>query len=134
VLRDVSFRRIAAFLTTGAVATTISYVIFILLEPLVGWLPAAGAAWGPSVIIAFLMNRRLTFGIKGRARIERQFGLHLAGALSQLALSLAGYFLLIDVLRLSLTPAFFINLVFTTAFSYAFMSIFTFARRAQPAG
>lgn len=129
--REDSFRRIAAFLTTGAVATAISYAIFIPLAPQVGWLPAAAAAWAPSVIVAFLMNRRFTFGIRERTRIERQFGLYLAGALSQLGLSFAGYFVLMDVMRLAATPAFFINLTFTTAFSYAFMSLVTFARRSQ---
>jgi putative flippase GtrA len=133
VRREFSLQRILAFLATGLVATAISYAIFIPLEPRLGWLPAAGAAWAPSVIVAFLLNRRLTFGIRGRARIERQFGLYAVGAFSQLGLSFAGYFVLIEVLGLAAAPAFFTNLILTTAFSYAFMSLVTFARRAQPA-
>lgn len=131
--REISFRRLAAFLTTGAVATAITFAIFILLEPHVGWLPAAAAAWAPSVIVAFLLNRRFTFGIKDRARIEQQFGLYLAGAFSQLGLSFAGYFVLMDVLHFAATPAFFINLVFTTAFSFGYMSLVAFARRSHRA-
>lgn len=130
--RDFSMRRVAAFLLTGAVATAISYAIFIPLEPHVGWMAAAVTAWAPSVVVAFLMNRRFTFGIRGSARLERQFGLYVAGAISQLILSFASYFVLIDVIGLAATPAFVGNLVFTTSFSYAFMSLVTFSRGPQP--
>ncbi len=130
---EIPLKRITAFLLVGAVATAISYAVFIPLEPRIGWLPAAAAAWAPAVVAAFLMNRRFTFGVRGRSQIERQFGLYLAGAISQLALSLAGYFVLMDLFGFAATPAFFINLLFTTTFSYAFMSLVTFARRPQPA-
>jgi putative flippase GtrA len=126
-------RRFTAFLITGVVATAISYAIFIPLEPRIGWLAAAFAAWAPSMIVAFFMNRRFTFGIRGTARLERQFGLYVVGAISQLALSFTGYFVLIDLMGVGARPAFFINLVCTTAFSYTFMSFVTFARRRQPA-
>lgn len=130
---ETPLKRAAMFIFVGAVATGISYAVFIPLEPHIGWLPAAGAAWAPAVVAAFLLNRRFTFGVRGRAQFERQFGLYLAGAVSQLTLSLAGYFVLMDLLGVSATPAFFINLVFTTTFSYLFMSLVTFARRPQPA-
>lgn len=129
--REFSIRRVAAFVLTGAVATAISYSIFIPLEPHAGWMAAAVMAWAPSVVVAFLMNRRFTFGIRGSARLERQFGLYVAGAVSQLILSFAGYFVLMDVVGFAATPAFIVNLIFTTAFSYAFMSLVTFARGPQ---
>jgi putative flippase GtrA len=124
-------RRLASFVLSGGVATAVSYVIFVPLAPHIGWFPAAVSAWLPAVIVAFLMNRRLTFGIRGRDSLEKQFGLYVLGALTQFGLSLVGYFVLIDLFGLGESLSFFINLIFTTAFSYAFMSLVTFRNRRQ---
>lgn len=130
---EASVRRFGTFVVAGLVATAVSYAVFIPLAPRIGWLPAALTAWVPAVTVAFLLNRRLTFGIRGKERLKRQFGLYVLGALAQLGMSLVGYFVLIDLIGLGASLAFFINLAITTTFSYAFMSLVTFRKRHQPA-
>jgi putative flippase GtrA len=122
--------KIFRFGVSGLVATLVSYFSFIGLMALgLHYLFAGLGAWVCGVSTGFAMNRRFTFQIKGGKGRGRQFRRFLIGAVLQLLLALAGYAILIG--RLGMTPAlaFWVNLVMTTAFSFAFMSLVTFRRK-----
>jgi putative flippase GtrA len=138
-------KRLIRFGLTGLLTTAIAYVVFIGLERLgAHYLPAGlvklgvhyqlatVVAWAAALTVGFVVNRRFTFGIVGRERGKRDFGLYVVGAVLQLLLSMAGYALLIGQLHLAPTPAFAVNLVATTTFNYLFLRFVTF-RRAAPA-
>jgi putative flippase GtrA len=125
-------KRLIRFGLTGLVTTAIAYVVFVgLIHIGVHYLPAATVAWAASLTVGFVVNRRFTFGIAGAERRKRDFGLYVVGAVLQLLVSLGGYALLIGQLRLAATPAFAVNLVATTSFSYLFLSLVTFRRAAR---
>ena len=125
--------RLVRFGLAGLLTTAIAYVVFIgLLKIAVPYLLAATAAWAASLGVGFALNRRFTFGIAGADRYKRDFGLYVTGAVLQLLVGLAGYAVLIGQLRLGPTPAFAVNIVITTSFSFLFMRFVTFRRAAHP--
>lgn len=120
------------FVVSGLVTTLASYLSFMALLA-VGYhyfLSGVGS-WLCSVALGFLMNRRYTFQITGSSGRDRQFLLYVVGAVFQLLLALAGYAALIGGLGLKPTLAFCINLLMTTAFSFAFMNLVTFRPTAK---
>jgi putative flippase GtrA len=121
--------KIFRFGMSGVVATLASYLGFMVLMGLgLHYLVAGLGAWVCGVCAGFAMNRRFTFQIKGSEGRGRQFRRFLVGAFLQLVLALAGYAILIGRLGMAPTLAFWANLVITTAFSFAFMSLVTFRR------
>jgi putative flippase GtrA len=88
--------------------------------------PAAFFTWLPTTTVGFLLNRRFTFNLRGKSDRHRQFLLYLSGSVLQMFISIVGYTVLFDVLNSPVTLAFFVNLIVTTAFSFAFMNRITF--------
>ncbi|HTX49814.1 MAG TPA: GtrA family protein [Caulobacteraceae bacterium] len=125
--------RLLRFGLTGLLTTAIAYVVMAgLMRVGVFYLVAATASWAASLCVGFAINRRFTFQIRGAAQSKRDFGFYVLGAVLQLLVGWAGYGVLIGELHLRVTPAFAINLVFTTGFSFLFMRFVTFRRAAQP--
>jgi putative flippase GtrA len=128
-------QRLLRFGLTGLLTTAIAYGVMAGLMRLgVHYLVAAAASWASSLCVGFAINRRFTFGIRGAEQSKRDFGVYALGAVMQLLLGMAVYSVLIGQWRLQVTPAFAINLVFTTSFSFLFMRFVTFRRVARPAG
>jgi putative flippase GtrA len=126
-------KRLARFVVTGVIATGVTYVVLIGLMKLGAYYMLAGvASWASGLAVGFVLNRRFTFGITGRERRTRDFGLYLTGALLQLALGLGCYAVTIGWLRLNPTLAFVINLPITTAFSFLFLRFVAFRRASAP--
>jgi len=120
--------RAAKFGLTGGITTAITYVSFITLLPFTNYFIAGSISWAASVIVGFILNRRITFGISGASGFRRHAILFVVGVVLQYALAMAGYAVLIGVLGLDPTFAFAANLVLTTSFSFAFHSLVTFRR------
>jgi putative flippase GtrA len=123
--------RAMRFGVSGAVATLIAYVTFIIGLQFWHYAWANVFSWCISVTFGFLMNRRFTFGIRGRENGVRDLAMFLVGALLQLGLSMIGLRILIGALHLNATLAFVINLVFTSSFSFAYLNLIAFRRRAH---
>lgn len=126
-------QRLLRFGLTGLLTTAIAYGVMAGLTRLgVFYLVAATASWAASLCVGFAVNRRFTFRIRGAEQSKRDFGFYALGAVLQLLVGWAGYAVLMGELHLSVTPAFAINLVFTTSCSFLFMRFVTFRRVAQP--
>lgn len=123
--------RAMRFGVSGVVATLIAYVTFIIGLQFWHYAWANVFSWCISVTFGFLMNRRFTFGIRGRESGVRDLLMFLVGALLQLGLSMIGLRILIGALHLNATLAFVINLVFTSSFSFAYLNLIAFRRRAH---
>jgi len=120
------------FVVSGLVATLVSYFSFMALLAAGYHYAISGiGSWLCSVGVGFAMNRRFTFQISGSSGRGRHFRLFIVGAVLQLLLALAGYAALIGGLGLKPTLAFCINLLMTTAFSFAFMNLVTFRPAAK---
>ena len=125
--------RLLRFGLTGLLTTAIAYLVMAgIMRVGVHYLVASAASWASSLCVGFTINRRFTFGIRGAERSQRDFGFYALGAVLQLLLGMAVYSVLIGQLHLRLTPAFAINLVFSTGFSFLFMRFVTFRRVARP--
>jgi putative flippase GtrA len=119
--------RLFRFGVSGTVATLASYLSFVALMHIgLHYLLAGGGSWICGSASGFAMNRRFTFGIRGRDGRARQLGLFMVGAVLQLLLALAGYAVLIDGFHLSPSLAFAANLTITTSFGFTFASLVTF--------
>jgi len=119
--------RLLRFVITGALTTATAYVVFVgLIAVGVYYLVANVFAWGLSLLVGFVVNRRFTFQIRGATDRTRHFGLYILGALLQLMLGSIGYWVLIGRLRLDPTPAFALNLIVTSTFNYLFLSLVAF--------
>jgi putative flippase GtrA len=125
--------RVVRFGVSGVLSTLVAYVTFMVGLRFWHYAIAAVFSWVISVAFGFLVNRRFTFRIKGRENGARDAVLFIIGALLQLGLALIGYHVMLDILSLNATVAFAINLIFTSAFSFGFMSLVIFRRAAKPA-
>jgi putative flippase GtrA len=121
-------QRAVKFGLAGVLATSVAYLTFILLLKVTHYLPAAALSWAASVCVGFAANRRFTFGISGSQGRKREFVLFMIGAGLQLLIALIGYAILIGHFKIAPTPAFLLNLILTTTFSFAFSSLVTFRR------
>jgi putative flippase GtrA len=125
-------QRLVRFGLTGLLTTGIAYGVFIgLMAVGVQYAWANVAAWSAGLLVGFIINRRFTFAISGGEQRARDFGWYIAGAVLQLLLGLAVYYVLIGRLRLNPSLAFAINLPIVTAFNFLFLRFVTF-RRAAP--
>jgi putative flippase GtrA len=125
--------RAARFGVSGVLSTLVAYATFMLGLQFWHYAIAAVFSWCISVTFGFLINRRFTFRIKGRAGGGRDLILFLIGALLQLGLALIGYRILLDILQLRPTVAFGLNLIVTASFSFVYMSLVAFRRGAPEA-
>ncbi len=125
-------QRVIKFGLTGLVTTLVAYLVFVALLRVMHFVPAATISWVASVACGFLLNRRFTFGVRGADGRQRDFAVFLFGAGLQYCVAMVGYEILLGRLDMAPTPAFFINLIFTTAFSFGFHSLVTFRRTSRP--
>jgi putative flippase GtrA len=126
--------RAVRFGISGGLSTLVAYLTFIAALKFWHYAAATVISWCLSVGFSFVVNRRFTFGIKGRQDRGRDFVLFVIGSLIQLALALIGYRILLGAMHLRPTVAFLINLAFTSSFSFAYLSLVGFRRtNAKPA-
>ncbi len=123
-------QRMIKFVASGLVTTAFSYVSFVTLTLFMRYDAAALCSWMLTVSLGFAVNRRFTFGIKGGEGGVRQLVLFVVGAGLQLLLAEAGYAVLIGRLKFNPSAAFACLLVFTSSFSFGFMSLVAFRRRS----
>jgi putative flippase GtrA len=117
------------FSVVGALCTGIAYLVFIGLVGIhAHFLLANVAAWVASVWVGFLLNRYVTFGLRERDGMRLQFGLYLIGALSQLAVSSLGLWVLMGLLHLGPNLAFALNLVLTAGLMFVYVNAVVFRR------
>jgi putative flippase GtrA len=121
ILRGVRFSLIGVF------CTVLAYAIFAPLVYLgVPYLAANVVAWMACVLVSFVLNRHVTFQIRGRDGVSVQFKRFVAGAVSQLILASLGYWLLMSVLHLGPTLAFGLNLILTAGFMFVYLNAVAF--------
>jgi putative flippase GtrA len=121
-------QRAVRYLLTGGFTTLVAYATTMLFLHLMNYIVATALAWAITVCVGFVLNRRFTFGIVGSDRRGRDFAFFVIGAAAQLAITIFGYSITLGRLKLDPTLAFAINLVATTAFGFAFISLVTFRR------
>lgn len=121
-------QRVVKFGLTGVLTTAIAYTSFMLLLKVMHYVPAMAITWVLSLSTGFVINRRFTFGIQGPQRRGRELVLYMIGSGLQLLLAMVCYGALTERVGLAPTPAFFVNLVVTTTFSFVFMSLVAFRR------
>jgi putative flippase GtrA len=124
----VLLRRMVRFVMTGGLTTAVAYVVWMLLLKVVGYAIATVLAWIVAVALGFVINRRFTFGIAGPERRAADFGLFVVGALGQLVIAEACYYVTIGRLGMAPTWAFLITLVLNTSFGFFFLNFVTFRR------
>jgi putative flippase GtrA len=125
--------RLLRFVCVGGDTTAVSYVLFLgLTGSGVHHMAAATVGWVAGLGISFVLNKRFTFGVRTPVNL-REASSFVSGYLLQFLLGLAGFWVLIDQLGLTPAVAFPVNLVATTAFSFAFMRTAVF-RPAPTAG
>lgn len=119
-------RMLAAFGGVGAASTIVSFAAYRGML-LIGahYVLAVSLAWGSALIVSFVGNRRLTFGVTSalRAREVAWFALIYGG---QLAYSLVAYWLLLDVLALPPTVAFVLVMLPGSAMTFLGMRFLSF--------
>ena len=125
--RPVSTRAsLLRFVLVGSLTTGLNLAIFVLLIRLgLHYLAASTVGWAAGLLTSFLLNKNYTFAVPGGAT-SGEAARFLGTSLSQLLLGAAGYVALIDGLRLAPVPAFFVNLVLVSLFSFTCMKLFVF--------
>ena len=115
------------FSLVGVICTALAYVIFAPLVYVgVPYLVANVIAWAVTSGVGFGLNRYVTFRLRGPERLPLQFGLFVAGSLSQLVVASVGYWLLMSLLHLGPTVAFVINLLLTSGFMFLYLNVVAF--------
>jgi putative flippase GtrA len=125
------WQRFVKFGIVGGISTALAYGGFIGLLHFTNYIVAATFSWLLSVSCGFVLNRRITFGISGRAGRPRQLSLFIIGAAIQYVIAMAGYALLIGYLHVDSTIAFFLNLILTVSFSFVFLDLIVFRKSAH---
>lgn len=124
--------RVVRFGLVGLLTTALSYAVFVTAIHLgVHYLLASALAWASGVGLSFVLNKRFTFAVRTRADL-REAASFLAGYVLQLIVGTAGYAVLIGGLGLKPTPAFAVNLVITSGFSFLYMQTLVFTGRGKP--
>lgn len=126
-------RKLACFGMAGAVTTGLTYLVFVAaMGTGLHYVLASVSAWASGLVLSYGLNKRFTFLRKSRANAAEATSF-LGGYGLQLLLGTAGYAVLIGGLGLKPTPAFLINLVLTSGFSFLFMHLVVF-RQPVPSG
>ena len=121
-------RRVVGYILVGGLSLIVSYVLTAGLKSVIGIQAAAVIAWIAAVLVAFAVNRRVTFGLSGADRRWRELALFTLGALGQLALTLGGYAVTLGWLRWNFNLAFALNILTTTIFGFAYVNLIAFRR------
>ena len=123
--------RLLRFGISGASAAAASYACFISLFALgFNYEIATVAAWVLAVLVSFALNRRFTFGVRAAGH-SRDFGLFVLGALAQLAISMAGFWVTIGNWKMDPSVAYACLFPVNVGFSFAFMRMVVFRRHLR---
>jgi len=114
------------FSVVGALCTLVAYASFWTLAHVIHYQLANVISWLLTCSLGFLLHRFVTHKIQGPERIGRQFALHMAGSVGQLAIGAIGFAILIGWWGLNYTLAFILNLAFTASYMFAYMESMTF--------
>jgi putative flippase GtrA len=124
-------RNIVGFGLVGVANTVLSYLAFVALLGFgVHYAAASAAVWAAGLPVSFALNKRVSFSLKTPAEIRECLSFA-AGCVLQLLLALAGFALFLDGLGLGPTPAYWATLTMTASFSFLFMKLIVFRRRAR---
>lgn len=125
ILRGVRFSAV------GVACTAVSYTVFLLVSPHLQFELANVASWAAGIGLGFVLNRFVTYRIRGRDGLPLQFGLFVVGSLGQLIVSSIGYAVLMGLLRTPSWLAFPICMVFTAAYMFAYHEAITFGHAGK---
>jgi putative flippase GtrA len=119
----------ARFLAVGAFNTVFAYLLFVVLELLLGRpLLSLALSYAVATVVAFGLHRRLTFGVNGREGILVDFLRFESVYIVMLAVNAGLLWLLVDGARWPSWLAQALCLVITTAMSYLGHKTFSFRR------
>jgi putative flippase GtrA len=121
-------RRGFRFSVVGLICTAVSYGVFVLAARFVHFEIANMVAWTATVCLSFLLNRGVTYRLRGRNGLPLQFGLFVAGSLGQLLVSSIGYALFMGVLHFKPTLAFVCTTLFTASYMFAYLEYVAFRK------
>ena len=121
--------RIARFGLVGVTITGFNYLLYAWLISR-GWhyLIATTLGWIIGTCASFFGNKYLTFMHK-KAVDSQQIGRFLLCYVSQLAIGSTTMLVMIEILNIGYTPAFFINVAITSCYSYIFLDNLVFFKR-----
>lgn len=126
------------FILVGGANTVVGYVLFVAFEVLVGatigYLGSLYASYSISIILAFALHRRYTFGITGQAGIIVEFIRFASVYVVTLLINTALLPILVEVAGLSPVLAQAIIVVFATLVSYFGHKWFSFRRTTRTQG
>ncbi|MBO9580832.1 MAG: GtrA family protein [Sphingobium sp.] len=121
--------RFMRFALVGGTVTGVYYVLLVALTALgIHYVLANSIGWLICVCLNFLLNRRFTFQRKDSTGAGELAGFATTYVLQYL-LGTGALVLFVEVVGLSLTPAFLLTLITTTLFSYASLARFVFRPR-----
>lgn len=124
-------RTFLRFGTVGLFVTGFNFVVFFaLVQGGANYVVATIGGWLPSVAIAFFLNRRSTFLVKGSVKFGEFLNYSSANVL-QLLLSLVVIAVLVDVFSVSLVAASLCNLVILPVFNFLVLRFFVFPEARQ---
>jgi putative flippase GtrA len=125
--------RAVRFLLVGGLCAAITYLGYEAgLRLGVNYLLANAAGWLAGVVVGFVLNRRLTFGVSGGGHVAAQSVQYVLGQALQLAGTTITLGVLVSGLHLGPRVAFVLNTGFWAIWSFAWMH-FVFRRRSAPA-
>lgn len=121
-------RRGFRFSVVGVICTAASYGVFVLATRFVHFEVANLIAWAASVGLGFVLNRTVTYRLRGREGLPLQFGLFVTGSLGQLVVSAIGYAVFIGMLHFGPTLAFVCTTLFTAAYMFVYLESVAFRK------
>lgn len=110
----------------------LSYLAFAgLIRSGAHYMAANACAWAAGAALGFVLNRRLTWEVRGSEGLSVQAVLVAAGSLGQLAISSTGSWLMIRQWALPTDLAFVVNLFATASFMFLYMNGVAFRTRPR---
>lgn len=113
----------------GLIGISITALNFVIYSYMIAhgyhYLLATSLGWVIGVSVSFIANKYYTFLNRSAVDLQ-QIRRFLACYLGQLALGSTTIFLMIDVIRIDYTVAYFINVAITSCFSFFFMDKLVF--------
>ncbi len=118
---------LARFGAVGVVVAALNYAAYLLLLLWMGlpYLQAVVLGWLICLGPAFVLNRRMTFLVRGQAS-RREIGRYLATYVFQFVLALSGLVVLIDGLRVPAALAFPVNVVLVSVSNFMLLRFFVY--------
>ena len=118
------------FLVIGGINTVVAYALFVLFELMSGglYLLSLGLSYLFATMLAFVLHRRFTFGVSGRAGLVADFLRFESVYVVMLAINALALPLLVEVVGWPSFLAQAVIVVVTTVVSYVGHKFFSFRR------